>query len=429
VRSLSRLACAALLSGGAAGAGPLYQTHFGGLTGDAVHEGPFAIYWNPAGLARPGLRLDLHGTFAARQASYDRDAALNQVPDDEAAANAGTATVNTAGAIPALAVGGGLDLGDFTLGGAGAFYILAGGVADWDKNPSAPAQYPGALDGPQRWSTIHSSFVTYAFSAGLGARYAPWGLSLGFAPIYARATLDTIRARNADRSTDLVDAAGNPKEGRILLEADDQRFTWTAGLRWDATPDLTAAVSYLAGTTFHVRGPARITFGRADETREEAVLRMPLASVARAAVAVRIGDWTLRPSVEWADWSVMDRQVAVAADDGEPLLSIERSFRDTWAARARADWALRPDLTLHGGVGFETGATPGKTFEPGLAESWKAEVGVGATFDVGEHLRLSASFVVEQLADQHVSDSIQQPTANGDYADRREFLTLDVEVR
>ncbi len=418
----------AVLLGGAAQAGPLYQTRFGGLTGDALHESPFSLYWNPAGLARPGTRLALHGSILSRQATYDRDAELNDVAPDEEAANAGEASISTLAGIPALAVGHGLRLDELDLGFAAGGFVLAAGAVDWDKNLAAPVEYPGAVDGPQRWATISTRFLSLAASAGLGARYRPWGLSIGVAPMYTWASLDTVRARNADRTDELVDAAGRIKEGRILLESEDERVLWTAGVRWEATPDLTVGVSYISGATYDLAGDAKISFGTAEETTEASHIELPLAQSVRATVAVRLGDFTLRPTVEWSDWSVMERQVALAEDDGQPLLTIERAFEDTFAAKLRADWAVHHNVTVHAGVGYETAATPEKTHEPGLAESQQFEAGAGVSVDFGEHVRLSSSFIFQQFADRRVTNSNQQPIVNGDYTDRREYLTIDLEI-
>ena len=91
---------AALLVSVGARANPLSLARFGGLRGDAVHEGAFALYWNPAALAQPGFAAGLDLQLIARQASYDRDALLNNVPDAEVAANAGVATIRTVGVVP-----------------------------------------------------------------------------------------------------------------------------------------------------------------------------------------------------------------------------------------------------------------------------------------------------------------------------------------
>src|SRR5262245_54230790 len=110
--SVRRLAFAMLwLWPAFAAANPLNQARFGGLSGDSVYQGPFAIYWNPAALplniggshGEKGYSLGIDSQFVFRQATYDRDATLNNVPASDAAANAGHATLSAAGIIPGIA--------------------------------------------------------------------------------------------------------------------------------------------------------------------------------------------------------------------------------------------------------------------------------------------------------------------------------------
>jgi hypothetical protein len=129
-----------------------------------VFTGAFALYWNPASLAQPGWELALDADLIIRQGSYDRDAILNLVPAELRAANTGRAMVSTAGLM--------IDLG-----------------------------------------------------LGLAVRHRRTGLSIGFTPILVVADFSTVRARNIDGSEDLVDASGNPKEGRAWFSGSGQAFS------------------------------------------------------------------------------------------------------------------------------------------------------------------------------------------------------------
>lgn len=429
--ALPALAFASLLGARSAAAAPLHVAHMDGLRGDPLDTGAFALYWNPAGLAVPGMALGVHGTLAVRHATYDRDAALNDVAPDEAAANAGLATINTAGAIPALAFRHGLKglLGeDVDLGYGAGVYIPFAGVADWARHPEAPAEVPGAYDGPQRWATIHSRFLVVAASAGVAAAHRPTGLSLGVAPVVYMASLSTLRARDVDRTDDLVDAAGHLKEGRILFEGDDVRLGVDVGLRWDASPAFGLAATYHAVPQFQLSGQGHVAYGTAEPFTLGATLPFPLPDFVRLAARVEVGGFTLRPTLEWADWSVMQRQVARAHEGDTRLIEIERSFADVFGARLRCDSPLLGPLRLTGGFGYDTAPTPTRTHEPGLAEGTglTAELGVEHVTAAGTRLALGVSGV--HFFERTVRDSIQKPTTNGTYTDDRLFATLDVGV-
>jgi len=168
---------------GGARANPLSLARFGGLRGDAVYTGAYALYWNPAALAVPGWDAGVDLQLIARQASYDRDAVLNNVPDSEVAANSGRATISTFGAVPSAMGHWGRAFRRFDLGVGGGVFVESGGTANWDKNLRAPAQYPGAVDGPQRWASISAQLLLVDLALGIGARDRKTGLSIGFTPM------------------------------------------------------------------------------------------------------------------------------------------------------------------------------------------------------------------------------------------------------
>lgn len=428
-----RFAAAALVLGcaTAAQANPFSIGRFHGLRGDPVDQSAFSIFWNPAGLARDGGRMHLHLLGVTRQATYDRVAEWNGEPPERADANAGLNHTGATGLAPALAGAWGTTWGDFTLGLGGAFYVARAGATNWRTAFDAPAEHPGAIEGPQRWATINTSMLIYSPSAALAVSHAPTGLSLGIAPVYNIATLDTLKARTPDGTTRLVDDRGQLAEGRILLEdGSGEELTWVVGLRWDVSDALSFGLTWHTEADLRLEGDAYITFGTADEAVERSVFNLPVAQTLNGGARVALTETlALRPSVMWHQWSVLDRQVAINVRNGEQLMDLARDFDDTWQVLLRADWTPDPVVTLHGGLGYETAATPEHTFEPGLAESASYEFAAGVTVDLNESLSLSGSFMWQQFEDVTVRDSVQKPTTNGMYTDARQYLTLDVEVR
>ncbi|MGZ3407759.1 MAG: OmpP1/FadL family transporter, partial [Polyangia bacterium] len=314
---------------GAAHANPLSLARFGGLRGDAVYQGAYALYWNPAALAAPGFDVAVDAQLLARQASYDRDAALNAVPDASVAANAGLATITTVGVVPSAMARWGLALRAFDLGvGFGAF-VENGGAASWDKNLRAPPGAPGAIDGPQRWASINAQLLLVDLGLGLAARHRRTGLSIGFVPILVAGSFSTVRARNIDQSEDLVDAAGNPKEGRAYFAGSGVGFSAIVGVRWDNGRGWAAGATYQRGARMQLDGDLHVAFGTQAPSSQRATLSLPIADVVRLSAALRATRWlTLRPTFEWALWSTLKEHVFAAASDGTPLLVIPRNYHD-----------------------------------------------------------------------------------------------------
>jgi long-chain fatty acid transport protein len=411
-----------------ASANPLSLAHFGGLRGDPVFAGAFSLYWNPAALARPGWEIQLDGDLIFRQGSYDRDAILNMVPAELRAANTGRATASGAGVVPGLAARWGRALGAVEIGLAPGVFVENGGTANWDKNYRAPPQFPGAIDGPQRWAAINASLLMVDIGVGLAVRHRKTGLSIGFTPILVVADFSTVRARNIDSTEELVDSSGNPKEGRAYFSGGGNAFSAVVGARWDWRGWAVGA-TYQRGARLSLAGDLEVAFGSLASSTQKAILELPVADTFRLGAQLRATRWlTLRPMLEVAFWSILKQHVFTSAADGTPLLTIPRNMSDVIAARLRADAQVSPRWRLMLGVGGEKSGTPSSTMEPGFGEASSIEVGVGALVALSHHVDLSATFQYQYFLPFVVNDSVQQPTTNGTYTDQREYLIVDLEV-
>jgi long-subunit fatty acid transport protein len=417
------------LAAGDARANPLSLARFGGLGGDAVHDGAFALFWNPAALAQPGYAAGLDLQLIARQASYDRDAILNAVPDPYVAENAGLATISTFGAVPSVMGRFGRAWRGFDLGGGAGVFVENGGSATWDKNLAAPAGYPGAVDGPQRWASISAQLVLVDLALGVAARHRKSGLSLGFVPILVVGDFSTVRARNIDQSEDLVDAQGNPKEGRAWFSGSGVGFSAIVGVRWDHPRGWALGATYQRGARVDLVGDLRVAFGTQAPSSERARLRLPIADMVRLSAALPVTRWlTLRPTFEWALWSTLKEHVFSSASDGTALFVIPRNYHDLVAGRLRAEARVSPRWRVLAGVGAERGPTPSSTMEPGFGEASNIDVGAGARVALTHRVDLAASFIYQYFLPLTVENSAQKPTTNGTYRDQREILLVDLEV-
>lgn len=420
---------------GAALANPFSSARYRGLMGTSVDVSGWATYWNPAALPQlDEVRISIHAGGVMRQADYDRYVEENGETEETAPFNAGVGMTRARGVVPSISGGAGFNVSeDFNIGVGAAFYIARAGLSNWTRTPGADVEHPGALDGPARWGTISTEMVILSPALAFGLQHKPTGLSIGGGPVYNIVSLDLTKARNLDKTTTLRDDNGRLVEGRILLEdGKAQTLTWVVGARWDVDEELAFAFTWHQGANHQVEGDSYIQFGTAEETSTRAGFPLQVADHFRLGAQMRTTDWlTMRTEVEYANWSRMDRQDAInIADPERPvLMEIERDFENTLAGRVRGDFLISERVQLHLGFEFETGATPTKTHEPGLAESDNWQAGIGATIELTKHLDLTTHFIWHQYADVEVLDSIQEPTMNGYYTDQRQYLTVDLEVK
>ena len=225
-----------MLSTTAAVANPFFLGRFSGLRSGPNDDGAFATYWNPSLLHQQGLSVQLNVLGVRRYASYDRDAELNDVPESLEGVNSGRNEVNGRGIVPSLAVRWGTTFSNWQMGFGGTAFIDRSGVGVWEKNLGANPAYPGALDGPQRFSTINTALYILNVGAGLGASYGPAKLSFGASVLGHYAQLSVARARNPDNTDRVVDDAARLAEGRILVDgAQDETMSIVVGAHWAPT--------------------------------------------------------------------------------------------------------------------------------------------------------------------------------------------------
>ena len=143
----------------------------GGEHGYPVTSDPTAVFYNPAALSlgeknQFQLNVDVVFRGASYRHSCERNGSNKDLPEPVGAegANVGTATLFNAFAGPNLFYSGHFD--DWSL--ALAFYVPYGGAVEFDKNTafSGNRQFPGAVDGVQRWHVIAATFIVGTFSAG-----------------------------------------------------------------------------------------------------------------------------------------------------------------------------------------------------------------------------------------------------------------------
>lgn len=417
---------------------------FGGEHGHPTTSNATAIYYNPAGLAlSKGTHIFLDGTLALRWASYDRpaigpdDATLGTYPVQSSqqtlqlapGANDGRASLFNTVALPFAGVTS--DFGtDFIAAGI-AVYFPFGGTAVWDENEQYAnnQQFPGAVDGVQRWYSIDGTIQSMYITAAVAYRIKKIGLSIGVSGSAIRSEINTIRARNPDGSDDLVttDANGNMiiKEGRSALDVSG----WQGGFGVGLLYDVLNRGKYFIGVSYtsqpNVAGGMRLegtldnAFGLGIPSRSDAALLQSMPDILRLGVRIRPTDrYEIRAFADYTRWSVFDKQCIVeqsfegdcsfvgednaldlpetfgsAADfNGSPeqlLQHLPRYWRDSGGVRVGASYWFIPQVEGYFGLGYDSNAIPAETLDPALIDTHKMSISAGVRWQVIKHLALS----------------------------------------
>lgn len=406
---------------------------FGGIYGHTNAEGGLALYWNPARIAlNPGYFATLDATLVRRRASYNR---VLQ-PDDEyysdpgvVETNTGLATTALFGALPYMALGGAWDVGGIRTGFALGAHPAYGGTSSWDKNFDAPSEYPGAVDGTQRWAGISSSFLIIHYTAAGAITLPEWGVSFGAAVSFVDGSIDTVRARNVNRGEQLLDERGYIQEGRIYFSGADRTATIALGASYDSDP-VTASVQYRSGYNLHIAGDLRMAYGTQEPQIVGAFLDFPTPHVLQSAVTFRIRGFEATAMADWSAWSRMrSNNTFVVKDPPDLLLEIPRNLNDTFSLRVLLGWNFSERFNTSVMVGWDPSAVPTETIDASLSDADKVQVGGGFRWSPHRNLGFNASYVYDHYAVVEATDSIQEPLANGVYRDARHWLNVTLEGR
>jgi long-chain fatty acid transport protein len=393
-------------------AGGFTTARFGGENATPTADQPTAIYYNPAALALgSGTRIYAEGLLAWRTASYTRpsgaiDNPLAEgdlgagTPPDGVAANAGKATLANFIASPFLGVAS--DVGVPNLGVGLAMYVPFGGQSSWDENEDfeGDARFPGAVDGVQRWSTIEGELRAIYVSAAGAYRLPAAKLAFGASLSFVRQEIDTIRARTAQGTDDLV-AGDTQVEGRSVIDVKGNSVAAALGVVWQPLETLWIGASYQSQPGF-------------GETAQSGTLTNKFGSGATAVTDVEVlqtlpdvirlgGRWRARPDVEvrlsfdWQRWGVFDNQCLINAgaadascdlmDDGSlgpdargVTVNLPRHWKDTYGVRGGGSFWVLPELELAGGLSFDTEAAPARYIDPSLMDMNKLIAHAGARY-------------------------------------------------
>jgi long-chain fatty acid transport protein len=331
-----------------------------------------------------------------------------------------------------------------------------GGSAEWDTNDAyeGSTQYPGAVDGVQRWANISGEQRSlYATVAGAyRIPFAQGHVSVGASLSAVNNAVETVRARNVSGTDDLSTPSGNLVEGRSLLEVSG----WTAALGLGALVELNDMVwiglSYQSQPGFGqqtLSGTLTNKFGANPAGNATDVeMTQSLPDIVRAAVRVRFDDLELRLAGDYQRWSVFDRQcIFDAAEpgcelnaDGSPadgtlgvILNLPRNYDDSFGVRLGASYWPVDGVELVAGTGYDANAVPDETIDPSLFDMDKIISNLGVVYalpleGVVADLRLTYTnvFYFDREVDPRPRDAMGQvitnrpPSRNPDMSGRYE---------
>ena len=353
------------------------------------------------------FRLYLDGTFAFRSADYDRPAeaigstdpstpSTGYTPPAAIGANSGEASLDNFIVSPFVALT--TDFGIENFGAGLAVYVPFGGPASWDENDDFRnnQEFPGAVDGVQRWWTMDGRIQSLYVTGALAYRIPSLRLSLGLGVNAIQSTVDTVRARNLDGTDDMLLDDGNLKEGRSFIDVNGWNLGLSGGVIWEPVSG-SGRVSYQSQPGFgdiSLDGTLDTVLADGEPGQTDVELEQALPDIWRIGARWQPDDrWELRLFGEFVRWSVFERQCIVNADnpvcdlnpngseingDGSVVQNIPRNWDNGFGIRAGVSHWFTPGIEGFLGAGYDSNAVPDETIDPALMDMDKITASIVA---------------------------------------------------
>lgn len=432
-------------------AGGFLAVRFGGEQGHPMTDDPSAIYYNPAGLSlKRGTRLHANGLLAWRLASYDRPTtAIDNIlppgstmgsgtPSENLSVNSGRAELANVIVSPFLALVTDFNVKNLAVGVG--YAVPFGGQAAWKKNEAYrdSLQYPGGVDGVQRWGTIDGIIRSHYIMLGGSYTFARARLSLGASVNVVMNEINTVRARTATGTDDVVTNL-IPTEGRSQLEASNVTASLALGMIWQPHERWWIGLSYQSQPGFGentLSGTLRNKLGSGMVTSQPIEFTQSYPDILRFGFRVRpIDKIELRLFAEYQRWSVNTRNCVLdatvanrnciisptgaldTANGGAGVIVVlPRDWKDGGGVRAGISWFLRPPIELLFGIGYDANVVPNSTLEPSFIDQDKVTLSLGGRFEfVRRKLALAATYTqviyVDRTAPTRERDGMNVPIA------------------
>jgi long-chain fatty acid transport protein len=378
--------------------------YFGGEHGNVTTTNPTALYYNPAGIAFGGARLFAEGTLALRGISFQHAQAPSDMPDPAGAEGASFGRGALSNVFGGPTLGATAPFGNLALGAS--LSVPFGGRAHWQKNERfrTDPNFPGAVDGVQRWHQIDGAITFIYLTAG--AAYKLGRVSFGVTGNLINGSVKNLQAKNPTGTGD-GDLA---REGRAYLDVSGWLGSFGLGAMAEVVEHtLWLGVSYQAQPGL---GPMKLK-GTLAQSYQGQTRPFPVEFSQALPDVVRAGlRWSASPALElrlsgtYMRWSVLQTQClaleghecavdstgADATPDASVLQNLRRYWDDTYAVRGGGSVWVTPGLELFAGVGYETAAIPDRTMEPSLTDANNISGALGATLAVGGGFSLTGSY-------------------------------------
>ena len=346
---------------------------------------PATLYWNPAGLTR------LSGTqFAAGAVLVDFSADFRD--------NGSSRTVPTRSGLISIPASGerGESSGLFVTPN---IYLTHALDAHWVLGLGVHAPFGFETNYDKDWvgryQAIKSGITTVDINPSLAYRINPqWSIGAGVSAQYVDATL-----------TNAIFTGG--PDGLVKLKADDWSIGYNVGLMFEPNADTRLGLSWRSAIKHHLEGSRELSKMGALNGKVGAETRVEMPANVALGLRHRLTDrLALMGDLVWTGWSSFS-ELRVEFDDGSPDDLTSSNWNNNIRVSLGAEYQLRPQWQLRGGVMFDQTPVPGpQERSPRIPDADRYWISAGASWQVSPAIAIDFAYSHLFFADADINRTI-----------------------
>jgi long-chain fatty acid transport protein len=356
-------------------------------SGEAADTGAGALWWNPAAIARSGGEVSL---------------GLSHRMQSNTLENAGTSVTRP---IPPVGlttpVGGASRIEDVAEDFTAPYLAVAlplGDRAAVGLSVSKPFHIRNELGATTwtRYDTVRNKISVTDVQLTGALQLSEWlDLGLGVSGQHNKSFLDQAYP-NLDPTA---------PDGLSQLQGDGWNFGWTAGVQAHLS-QLTLGFSYRSAVEQEIEGSLTVSglLGPLATSNFSAPAKTTFTTRSTATLAARWAvtpELTLNGQVVRSGWDEYDK---ITVDFAGQTATIPQRFKNTTSVAAGFDYALNPMWTVRAGVQYDPTPTPDDLREPGVFDSDRWIMALGASAQVGSQVTVHGALAFTRFKDTDLQE-------------------------
>jgi long-chain fatty acid transport protein len=344
----------------------------------------------------------------------------------------------------------------------GALNLIRPSAKFTDDGSTLPTGFPGPRggDGGEAggWNAVPNAYLSWELRpgtmwAGLGIN-APFGLKTEWDSAWVgrfQAVKSEVRSVNVNPAlawrvgdrlalgvglnamrfdAELSNAArlGPATERMATVKGDDWAYGWNAGVLWDLTPAMRAALTYRSSISVKLEGDA--TFDRAPALNAPVRSDIKLPDTLSLALSHQLTS-RLQVLADWTrtGWDGIQDLVISNANTGATLSTTALAFRDSWRVGVGANYQVNSAWKIRAGFAYDKSPVQDSHRTPRLPDDDRRWVALGAQYTASSRLAFDVGYAhlfVSDTPSNLTDNPVSRGTLIGSYRSNVNILAAQV---